>query len=41
MSNIILTTDSAMCALKKENSIIIPTQIIDNNGKSYCYNKEI
>lgn len=46
MKNIILTTDSAMCPIKKENSIVIPTQIMDNKGNSYCdnidiYNKKI
>jgi len=41
MDNFILTTDSAMCVLKKENSIIIPTQIVDNEGNSYSDNKDI
>lgn len=38
MKDIILTTDSAMCPIKKEDSIIIPTQIIDNKGNSYYDN---
>lgn len=41
MKKIVLTTDSAMCPIKKENSIIIPTQIIDSNNKSYYDNGEI
>lgn len=35
MKNIVLTTDSGICASKKENSIIIPAQIIKNNSNSY------
>lgn len=35
MNKIILTTDSGMCAKKKENTIIIPAQIISSNGKAY------
>ena len=41
MKNIILTTDSAMCPIKKGNSIVIPTQIMDNKGNSYCDNIDI
>ena len=41
MKNIILTTDSAICPIKKDESIIIPTQIMDNNGNSYCDNIDI
>jgi len=41
MNNIVLTTDSAMCVLEKEDSIIIPTQIIDNKGNSYYDNVDI
>lgn len=41
MKKIVLTTDSAMCPIKKEDSIIIPTQIIDSNNKSYYDNGEI
>ena len=35
MNKIILTTDSAVCPIKKEETIIIPTQIVDSEGKSY------
>ena len=41
MKKIVLTTDSAMCPIKKADSIIIPTQIIDSNNKSYYDNGEI
>lgn len=41
MKNFVLTTDSAMCIVKKEDSIIIPTQIIDNEGNSYYDNINI
>lgn len=41
MKNFVLTTDSAMCAVKKIDSIIIPTQIIDNQGNSYYDNINI
>ncbi|MBR6690289.1 MAG: DegV family EDD domain-containing protein [Bacilli bacterium] len=41
MDKIVLTTDSAMCAIKRNDSIIIPTQIIDNQGNSYCDNIDI
>ena len=41
MKKIVLTTDSAMCPIKKEDAIIIPTQIIDSNNKSYYDNGEI
>lgn len=41
MKDFILTTDSAMCIVKKENSIIIPTQIMDNKGNSYYDNIDI
>lgn len=41
MSNLVLTTDSAMCVLEKNDSIIIPTQIIDNKGNSYYDNIDI
>ncbi|MBQ2947017.1 MAG: DegV family protein [Bacilli bacterium] len=41
MKNFVLTTDSAMCIIKKDNSIIIPTQIMDNNGNSYYDNIDI
>ena len=41
MENIVLTTDSAMCVVEKKDTIIIPTQIIDSNGKSYYDNKDI
>lgn len=41
MNNIVLTTDSGMCALKKENSIVIPAQLNSSNGKSYCDNGQI
>lgn len=35
MKNIVLTTDSGICSSKKEDSIIIPAQIVTNNGDSY------
>lgn len=41
MKDFVLTTDSAMCVLKKDNSVIIPTQVIDSNGISYCDNINI
>jgi len=41
MKKIVLTTDSAMCPIKKQDSIIVPTQIIDSNNKSYYDNGEI
>lgn len=41
MNKFILTTDSAMCINKKKDSIIIPTQIIDNNGNCYSDNIDI
>lgn len=41
MKNIVLTTDSAMCVVKKNDSIIIPTQITDNKNNSYRDNEEI
>ena len=41
MNKIVITTDSSMCVLEKEDSIIIPTQIIDNEGNSYYDNKDI
>lgn len=41
MKNFVLTTDSAMCVSKKDDSVIIPTQIIDNNGISYSDNIDI
>lgn len=41
MNKIILTTDSGMCVKKKENTIIIPAQIVCNNGKSYYDNGQI
>ena len=41
MKDFVVTTDSAMCIVKKENSIIIPTQIMDNKGNSYYDNIDI
>ena len=41
MKNIVLTTDSGMCALKKEDSIIIPAQIVCSDGKSFEDNGQI
>lgn len=41
MKDFVLTTDSAMCVVKKEDSIIIPTQIMDNKGNSYYDNIDI
>ena len=41
MNKIVLTTDSGMCALKKEDSIIIPAQLNSSNGKSYYDNGKI
>ena len=41
MKNFVLTTDSAMCIVKKDDSIIIPTQIMDNDGNSYYDNIDI
>lgn len=35
MKKFVLTTDSAICPIKKEGTIIIPTQIIGSDGKSY------
>ena len=41
MKNVVLTTDSGMCGLEKENSIIIPAQVVCSDGKSYYDNGEI
>ena len=41
MNNIVLTTDSGMCAIKKENTIIIPAQLNSSNGNSYYDNGNI
>lgn len=41
MNKIVLTTDSGMCALKKEDSIIIPAQLNSSNGNSFYDNGEI
>ncbi|MBQ8192472.1 MAG: DegV family EDD domain-containing protein [Bacilli bacterium] len=35
MEKVILTVDSGICAKKKENTIIIPAQIVTNDGNSY------
>lgn len=35
MNNIVLTTDSGMCVNKKNDSIIIPAQIVCSNGESF------
>lgn len=35
MDKVVLTTDSGICAKKKENSIIIPAQIVVNGEKSF------
>lgn len=35
MNKFVLTTDSGICAMKKKDSIIIPAQIVTNDGKSY------
>ena len=34
--NIVLTTDSGMCPNKEYNPIVIPDQIICDNGKCYA-----
>lgn len=41
MKDFVITTDSAMCIVKKDDSIIIPTQIMDNAGNSYYDNIDI
>lgn len=41
MNKTVLTTDSGMCALKKENTIIIPAQLNSSNGESFYDNGEI
>ncbi len=35
MNKVILTTDSGICAKKKENTIVIPAQIVASNGFVY------
>lgn len=41
MNNIILTTDSGMCAVKKKDSIIIPAQLVCNTGDTFYDNGTI
>lgn len=41
MKNIILTTDSGMCAVKKDDSIVIPAQIVCSDGKTFSDNGQI
>lgn len=41
MSNIVLTTDSGMCCIKKGETEIIPAQVVCSNGISYKDNGEI
>lgn len=41
MNNVILTTDSGMCPLKKNNTIVIPAQLVINNEKSVSDNGNI
>lgn len=41
MKNIILTTDSGMCAVKKDDSIVIPAQIVCSDGETFSDNGQI
>lgn len=41
MNKIILTTDSGMCVVKKENTIVIPAQLNCSDGNSYYDNGKI
>jgi len=41
MNKIILTTDSGMCVVKKDNRIIIPAQVVSSEGNSYYDNGQI
>ena len=41
MDNIILTVDSGICAKKKDDTIVIPAQLISSDGITYCDNGTI
>lgn len=41
MSNIVLTTDSGMCALKKDDTIVIPAQVTCSNGNTFPDNGQV
>lgn len=41
MKKVMLTTDSGICAKKKEDTIIIPAQLISSDGITYCDNGTI
>lgn len=41
MNKIVLTTDSGMCVVEKENTIVIPAQINCSDGNSYYDNGKI
>ena len=41
MENIIITTDSGMCAEKKDDTIIIPAQVVCSNGLTFHDNGQI
>ena len=41
MNKTVITTDSGMCAVKKEDTIIIPAQVVSSDGNSYYDNGEI
>ena len=41
MNKIILTTDSGMCVVKKDDRIIIPAQVVSSEGNSYYDNGQI
>lgn len=35
MKDIVLTTDSGMCAIQKDDSIVIPAQLVTNDGRTF------
>lgn len=41
MNNIVLTVDSGICAKRKEDTIVIPAQLISSDGITYCDNGTI
>lgn len=41
MNKIMLTTDSGICAIKKDSSIVIPAQVVASDGKNYADNGQL
>ena len=41
MKDIVLTTDSGICAIQKKDSIVIPAQLIASDGKTYVDDGQI